>query len=342
MMRCTAFDMLLPSSRVIRHFSLKLTLFCLSGLFTAPAFGAVPNPIRVEISPKLGEIRPMKDLVDIKVAVASEARGAVDLSFRLLAPRREGMFTTDFPLVEGTELIDIAVRVPDGKLDWSYAFPIRGTYRLELKAVDADGLAVERTVLLKVSEDWTKWVFLLVFLVLCFILGAVAGRLFSADRSWNTGLLLGVLGILTLARVGDAVAALESKLVVVSPKVGSPSTIRWRVADDGLSRIEGARLTLNITQLEKGRTLFSLNQLLTQGNFQFEYQFTDASDHRIDTTVVLESGEKIIGSEDIVEVASPDPRLEDRLRPVVLSLLAVLAGLITGRFGRRRAARRSF
>ena len=334
--------MLWPSSRVTRHYGLILTLFFLSGSSAVPSLWAAPSAIRVDVSPNIGEIRPMKDLVNIRVVVESQAEGAVDLSFRLLAPRREGTFTTDFPLVEGTELIQMAVRVPDGKLDWSYAFPIRGTYRLELKAVDANGSVVERMVLLEVMEAWTKSGFLLGFLGLLFVLGVVAGRLFTRERSWNAHLLVGVLGILTLARVGDAVADLASTLVVSPPRVGSLSAIHWTVAEDALSRVDGALLTMKITQLEKDRTLFSLNSLPTQGNFKFDYQFTDASDHRIAATAVLESGEIVGGAEEIVQVTSPDPSLEDSLRPVALSLLVVTAGLILGRFSRRRAARRSF
>ena len=283
----------------------------------------------------------MKDLVNISVAVAGNAEGAVDWSFRLWAPQSEGFFRTDFPLVEGTELIDMAVRAPDGKLAWNYAFPIRGIYRLELKAVDADGTAVARTVLLEVNEDWTKWVFLLTFLVLLFILGVFAGRVFTRERSWSTQLLLGLLGSLMLSSGADAVADLESKIVITPPRVGSLSTIEWSVTDPGLSRVEDVLLTLKVTQLEKNRTLFGLSRLPSQGHFKFDYQFTDASPHRIDVVAVLDSGEEIVATTQTVQVTSPDPTLEDRLRPVILSVLVVMAGLMTGRLSRRRAARKS-
>jgi len=301
----------------------------------APAWGGAES-INVDISPKLNIIRPQKDLVNLRVAVARGTEGPVDLSLRLLAPPRGGIFTTDFPLVEGTKLIEMVVRLPDGRLDWSYAFPIRGTYRLELKAVDAAGSSVERTMLLEVSESWTKWSFLLGFLVLLFALGLVAGRLFSGQPALNSCLLVTLFGVLALARVGHA-TELTSKLAVSSPRVGSLSTIRWSIAGESLPRTQGGLLTISITQLEKEQALLRLNKLPIQGQFEFAYQFTDASDHLVDATVVLESGGESVRTRERVQVTSPDPSPMDRLRPVLASLLVVTAGLITGRLSRKRA-----
>jgi hypothetical protein len=337
MMRCTASAIFSPSCRAIRQILARLILGSISGFLAAGTGWAAADAIRVDVSPRLDEVRPLEDLVNIKIAVATEGQGPVDLSLQLLAPPRGGIFTTDFPLVEGTKLIEMAVRLPDGTLDWSYAFPMRGTYRLDLKAVGGAGSSVERTVLLQVSESWTKWVFLLGFFVGLFALGLVAGRLFSSRPVLNSCLLVMILGMLALAHSGQVSAELKSELFVSPLRVGSLSTIRWSIAAESLTGTRGAALTMSVTQLEKKRILFELYRLPIQGHFEFRYQFTDASDHEVDATVVSKPGGEGVRIGERVQVTSPDPSLADRLRPVLASLLVVTAGLITGRFSRKRA-----
>jgi hypothetical protein len=316
-----------------------LTILSVFGLLLVAPARADAEAINVDISPELDSVRPLEDLVNIKIAVATERQGPVDLSLQLWAPPRGSIFTTDFPLLEGTKLLEMDVRLPDGRLDWSYAFPIRGTYRLELRAVDAEGSSVARTVLLQVSENWTKWGFLLGFFAVLFALGLVAGRLFSSRPALNACLLVMILGMVALAHAGQASEELKSELFVSPSRVGSSSTIRWSMADQRLPGAQDALLTMSITQLEKERTLFRLNALPIRGDFEFGYEFTDASDHLVDATVVLTGDGERVRARKRVQVTSPDPSLADRLRPVLASLLVVTAGLITGRLSRKRTGR---
>jgi len=316
----------------------------LPGLFLLCAFlpllsaGGSAADIQVDFSPSPGKVTPLHDLVDITVTVGGGIEGPVDLSVRLWAPPGGSVFTTDFPLVEGTQLIQMNVQLPKGRLDWSYVFPIRGTYRLELEAVDAAGHSLERTVAIEVHEHWTKWFFLIAFFVGLFALGVVAGKLFSG-QSASACLVAATAVLLAIANAKPAGAEVESRLTVSSPKVGALSTIRWTMASPGQQGIEPAVLTMRIIQLEKDETVFKLEQQSSRDGVEFGFQFTDASDHLVEGSVTPASGREVVAIRETVRVTSGDPSLRDRLMPVLVSLLVVVAGLVTGRLSHRRALR---
>jgi len=322
-------------NHAIRAALLELTVVCVVVLFLSVGVGhGAAADIEVAFSPELELVTPLDELVAIRVAVRGGAERPVDLSLKLWAPPRGKFFTTDFPLVEGTQLIQMNVRLPDGRLDWGYAFPIRGTYRLELHAADAAGQAFERTVLIEIKEHWTKWSFLFVFLAGLFTLGLVAGRFFSAGAVTGLCLIAAIAALLPITNAGPVSAPVESRLTVSSPRVGSLSTIRWSGPGADLRSVGPVDLTMRIAQLEKDRTVFQLNRLATEGSFQFGFQFADASAHLVETTAALESGQEVVQTRETIQVTSTEPPLRDRLMPVLVSLLVVAAGLITGRMSK--------
>ena len=65
------------------------------------------------------------------------AQGRV--AIRLEAPEPGRFFSTDFPLVEGSRLLDMSLPLRQGRAEWKYLFPIRGQYRLTVEFVAPDG-----------------------------------------------------------------------------------------------------------------------------------------------------------------------------------------------------------
>ena len=53
---------------------------------------------------------------------------------KLLAPTPTPWFTTDFPIVEGTQIFEIRADAPTGKLQLQQMLPIRGNYQLQVTA----------------------------------------------------------------------------------------------------------------------------------------------------------------------------------------------------------------
>ena len=57
--------------------------------------------------------------------------------------------------------------------------------------------------------------------------------------------------------------------------VGKPSSVRWRLAGDEQREKPPALLTLTITHLERGKTVFAVERLAAAGEFAMKFQFAD-------------------------------------------------------------------
>lgn len=179
-------------------------LVVLVGL-AGPAAAATHNPgeppdtaaydITVATHPEPAAIVPDRDVVELRVRVTRGGEPArnVDLSYRLDAPPRTFWFSTDFPVVEGTPLLNGTVHLPAGHHETSMILPIRGTYRLRTRAEGPRGTAV-RTVTFGVSENPREKLYLAVFLGILLLIGGAAG--FLASRASGAGTPTGLLAVL--------------------------------------------------------------------------------------------------------------------------------------------------
>ncbi|TAK05775.1 hypothetical protein EPO44_06350 [bacterium] len=162
----------------------QLALFlCLSFLAGVGRVQAEDGEIRIQTTPMLEEVRPLVEPVRIALAVL-DSRGMPvrhgRLHIRLVAPQPGRLFSTDFPLVEGTPLLEMDFPIAQGGAAWEYVFPIRGIYRLEVRATGADGKEIARVFELGVKENRMKLFYLGSFMAGLFFLGFIAGRLFTA------------------------------------------------------------------------------------------------------------------------------------------------------------------
>src|SRR5262249_54840289 len=86
-----------------------------------------------------------------------------NMRIRLAAPEPHWFFSTDFPLVEGSRLLDMTVPLRQGRVEWRYLFPIRGQYRLSVEFAAPDGRKVNKTFPLTILVNTLKWFFLHIF-----------------------------------------------------------------------------------------------------------------------------------------------------------------------------------
>ena len=161
----------------------QLALFLWLTLFSwaAPA-RAEQGEIRLETIPSLDEVRPLADPVRIVLTVLDgEGKGLKQgrVRIRLNAPPPGRFLSTDFPLVEGSRLIDMELPVSDGRAEWEYVFPLRGVYRLEVSATYEQGRQIERIFEIGIKENRTKFFYLGSFVAGLFLFGFMAGRLFT-------------------------------------------------------------------------------------------------------------------------------------------------------------------
>jgi hypothetical protein len=257
---------------------------------------------------------------------------------RLDAPAPGAFFTTDFPAVEGTRLLDISLPLVSGKAQWRQTFPIRGEYRLTVsfpKAADTG----PQTFAFLVRENPRKWVAAGALATALFALGIIAGRVFSANPGITVISLVSALLLLALlagtspervsARDEPRASSLAS-LDVEPATVGKPAHIRWRLHLPGSEQRISGKLSLSIDHLEKGSTVFALENMPVADEFAFDYQFTDGSDYRLEA-VASSQGGATARTERMISVTPVAPPFSTKLSSIGLFLAVVLLGLLTGR-----------
>ena len=180
----TTFDTRLPWFLVTKksprvYCSRRFVFFC-------PPSWAEDINIYFKASPRLELLHPYSDPATLTLLVTGTdgkpvAQGRVAIG--LEAPEPGWFFSTDFPLVEGSRLLDMSLPLRQGRAEWKYLFPIRGQYRLTVEFIAPDGRKVNKTFPLAIRENKQKWFFLGIFTLGLFALGVLAGRIFTGALS---------------------------------------------------------------------------------------------------------------------------------------------------------------
>lgn len=292
-------------------------------------------------SPRFELLRPFADPANLSVLVTGADGRPIDagnVRLRLDAPPLSRFFSTDYPIVEGTQLMDLSLPLTHGRAEWKYLPPLRGSYRLHVDVLKDGTSLTTRIFDFTVRENESKWFFLAGFLVLLFGVGWIAGRIFTGvSANAATGAV--VLAFLGAARLNEAAVTAaqsfsESSLEVAPATVGKLSTIRWRLTD--AHAVSPTALTMTITHLEKEKTVFAIEKLRVGREFSFEFQFADGAEHRV-RAVAVQPGKALTQAEQLVNVTGVDPPLSAMARALALFVAAIAAGLWLGRWSKRRS-----
>jgi hypothetical protein len=266
------------------------------------------------------------------------------VTVRLDAPPPGKFFSTDFPLVEGSRLLETRLPMIDGRAEWRQVFPIRGEYRLSAYFAGAAGAIAERTFAFHVQENRQKWLVLAAFTCGLFLLGMIAGRIFSAPGA-ESGLKNGTLLVLCLVYCDTTLDAAwaranrkqsyAAKLAVAPPTVGRPARVQWWLSPAGTAE-SSANLSLSITHVEKNTVVFAVEKIPVAGEFSLDYQFTDAADYRV-SAVAVTADSRTLRQDQLVSASAVAPPWDAQLPAWALFLFVIFLGLLAGRWsGRRR------
>ena len=320
--------------------------FCFSSVLLVglPA-GAEELNIYLKTSPALGLLRPFADPVNISLLVTHAdgrpvEQGRVDIV--LDAPKSGTFLSTDFPAVEGTRLLELVLPLRQGRAGWRYLFPIRGDYRLSVSVVAADGKAMAKTFIIPIRENRTKWLWLGLFCAGLFLFGFAAGRIFtvipsSVTASWA----LVFLGAVSSVSGHDRPSTVENMerpstaLEIAAATVGKPTQLRYRAADGSTAT---SLLSLSITHLEKHQTVFAIDNVPVEKDYQLDFHFPDGAEYRVNSIAQI-PGQSPLRTEQLVAVTGVEPPMTAQI-PALMFFLAVIAlGLVAGRLSKSLAAR---
>lgn len=152
--------------------------------YTWVGFSQSPQPtVRLTTEPPISQILPFEAEATTPLSPVSLRLQALDaagiplenarIELTILTPPKNPWFTTDFPIVEGTKLLDIEAIAAKGELQIQQMLPIRGNYQLLVKVTPIAPNAFtpfQQTLTLSVPENGVKY---RNFLILAAILLAV-------------------------------------------------------------------------------------------------------------------------------------------------------------------------
>ena len=325
---------------------LKKFLFsflCIASAFFDSAVWAEEINVYFKTTPRPELLRPFIDATDLSLLVTSAdgrplKQGTV--AIRLEAPNPGRVFSTDYPLVEGTVLSEMQLPLRQGRAIWKQLLPIRGEYRLTVHAVAGDGAKMSRVFTFNVRENEKKWLALAALSAGLFLLGFVAGRVFTGARA---GALMAMVGFALLTGAPEISNAQQggsdtpAVLEVQAQTVGKPGRVRWKMVNIAEGGARTGTLALTITHLEKQKVVFSVERIPVDGEWSMKFHFPDGGEYRV-AAVGNIPGLGVVRSEQSIAVTGVEPPPGAMIAVMVLFVALIAVGLGAGRWSKLRGA----
>jgi hypothetical protein len=313
-------------------------------LFVGTLFGTTLRAEELNVyfktTPRVGLIRPFVDPTDLSLLITGADGRPIEqgtVAIRLEAPTPGRFFSTDIPLVEGTVLNEMQLPLRQGRASWKQLLPIRGEYRLTVDVVSGDGTKTSKMFTFDVRENRMKWFALTAFSGALFLLGFVAGRVFTAAPTTVVSAML--VAMLLAAAAGIAGAqqsdATGTAVLEIEPAtVGKPSQVSWRLAG-AAAAARMATLTVTINHLEKQKIVFAAEKIAVPGAWSMKFHFPDGAQYRV-AAVANVPGMAPVRNEQVIAVTGVEPPATATV-PVLSFFTALIAvGLGVGRWSKRR------
>ncbi|MBD2088286.1 hypothetical protein H6F67_00150 [Microcoleus sp. FACHB-1515] len=305
-----------------------LTLIWL--LVSLPA--ASQTAVRLQTSPPLSQVVPNTEPVQLTVQaidVNQQPIADANIQVRLLTPPKTPWFTSDFPIVEGTTLLELGAIAPAGKLQFEQVLPIRGTYRLEANVTPQTAGAFEpfeQILTLAVSENSVKYRNVGILITILLLTGFGGGWVIGGDQTAREGeiapqpvrmllsaaTLLAIVVLLTVnitAEIAEARSPHHSAAASADPAIAQAQGIRVELLGDRQATVgQTATQTILVTDtttqepiantavnlqaiaLEHNERVFTFAGVTDQsGKLTWQQQFFNGAPHQVSATIAPET-----------------------------------------------------
>lgn len=174
-------------------------------------------PFEAEAASFLGSNQPQSPvrLTLSAVDASGQPLENAKIQLQVLTPPHNPWFSTDFPIVEGTELLNLEGNAPSGELPLQLALPIRGTYQLLVSVTPTvpNGFApIQQTLTLSVPETPLKYRYAGILAVILLLLGLGGGLVIGGRQQIQPGEIAPQRVRLLLS--GATVAVIASLVIV--------------------------------------------------------------------------------------------------------------------------------
>jgi hypothetical protein len=180
-----------------------ISAVCLIGVIFCTKIGFSQSPrARVQLitSPPVSQITPFEAeatkpqspvLLKLKsIDAAGNSLENAKINLKILTPPKNPWFTTDFPIVEGTKLLEMEAIAPQGELQIQQMFPIRGTYQLLVNVAPTEAntfVPFEQKLTLSVPENWLKYRNFFILAGILLVVGLIGGLAIAGQQQISTG-----------------------------------------------------------------------------------------------------------------------------------------------------------
>ena len=164
-------------------------------------FSQSPQPtVRLTTEPQISQILPFEAEANTPLSPVLLKLQALDaagiplenarIGLTILTPPKNPWFTTDFPIVEGTKLLDIEAIAPKGELQIQQMIPIRGNYQLLANVTPIAQNAfppIQQTLTLSVPENWVKYRNFGILAAILLVVGLGGGLVIGGKQKIQAG-----------------------------------------------------------------------------------------------------------------------------------------------------------
>lgn len=284
---------------------------------------AAPSVV-LETDPTLGEVVPFSEPTTLSLTALGDdgqPLDAVNLDLTLLTPPKTPWWTSDFPIVEGTKLLELSLAADQGTVELQKTLPIRGQYQLQVTVspqVPGSFESYSETLMLQVPENPIKYRNVAILLSILFAVGMGGGWVIGGKQTVMPGeraprrvqwLLSGaaftaIAVMLYLSIAAEKADAHGGDHKVVQPEAAIanpiPETVTAEITDQAIATvgqaipvaitladasgqpIEDAVLAIEARSVEYGRAVMAFTaQSNAEGEFTWRQQFFDGAPHQI-------------------------------------------------------------
>jgi hypothetical protein len=348
-----------------------------------PSHASEPT-VRLQTEPSLSQVLP--DEAPVKIALqAVDARGQplsdVQFQLQLLTPGKTPWFTSDFPIVEGTKLLELGAKSPEGKVEFEQVMPIRGSYTLKAQVtpLTADAFeSFEQSIQLSVPENAAKYRNAAILIGILILAGVSSGWVVGGNQAVQDGeiapqsvrLLLSaatVVAIIVLLFVNISAELASADhhggetQTSATPFVQRSQDLEIRLSGDRQATVgqlanqtiqvvnsktgsPEANVVVNVKSiaLEDNKQMFAYQgKTNDQGKLDWNEQFFDGAPHQIVAEVPLSDGTALQVSHEI-EVEGIEPPLYIRFISLGYYTGIFVLSLLTGIWLHRRSYRSGY
>jgi hypothetical protein len=327
------------------------------------AESAEPALLQLETDQNPSALHPRTDTLGFRVLInGSDGRpvSGARLKIHLTAPAIPWIGSTDFPVVEGSSLLQQDIHVRGAVHAFQFVPPIRGTYTLTASVEPLPGDTSFapaqnnwQTTIQESPERKTNLTILIAILVTVGGLsGFVIGRSAGVSALWLIFIFWPYQSLkahgphehkTTLTPPPATVQITEGHrldldVVTPEPRVGELTEIMARY-QNAEGELQGARFHMEVKQLEHDHVVFSSDFTAPDGILHWQGQFTDGSPHRVSLSAkpLMEDNPKdLVKIERDVDVTGVEPPLRSVFKSFALLMaitaLALIFGLLLGRY----------